>query len=70
MNAEAPKVVVVTGANSGIGRAAAVHLAAAGHTVYGTMRDLGKGDKLLAKASEAGATVHTVALDVSDDDEV
>ena len=70
MNAEAPKVVVVTGANSGIGRAAAVHLAAAGHTVYGTMRDLGKGDKLLAKASEAGATVHTVALDVSDDDSV
>ena len=70
MNAEAPKVVVVTGANSGIGRAAAVHLAAAGHTVYGTMRDLGKGDKLLAKASEAGETVHTVALDVSDDDSV
>ncbi len=70
MNAEAPKVVVVTGANSGIGRAAAVHLAAAGHNVYGTMRDLGKGDKLLAKAEEAGASVQTVALDVSDDESV
>lgn len=67
MSAPGPKVIVVTGANSGIGRAAAVHLAAAGHTVYGTMRDLGKADKLLAKAAEAGATVHTVALDVSDD---
>lgn len=60
-------VIVVTGANSGIGRATAVHLAAAGHTVYGTMRNLDKGDKLLAKADAAGATVHTVALDVSDD---
>lgn len=70
MSAESSKVVVVTGANSGIGRAAAVHLAAQGHTVYGTMRDLAKGDKLLAKAEALGATVHTVALDVSDDDSV
>lgn len=67
MSADASKVVVVTGANSGIGRAAAVHLAAAGHAVYGTMRDLGKGEKLLAKAADVGATVHTVALDVGDD---
>ena len=63
-------VIVVTGANSGIGRSAAIHLAAAGHTVYGTMRDLGKGDKLAALAAEAGAEVHPVALDVSDDESV
>ena len=60
-------VIVVTGANSGIGRAAAVHLAAGGHTVYGTMRDLGKGEKLAALAEAAGAEVHPIALDVSDD---
>ena len=60
-------VIVVTGANSGIGRAAAVHLAAGGHTVYGTMRDLAKGEKLAALAEAAGARVHPVALDVSDD---
>jgi NAD(P)-dependent dehydrogenase (short-subunit alcohol dehydrogenase family) len=60
-------VIVVTGANSGIGRAAAVHLAAAGHTVYGTMRDLGKGDKLAALVDEAGGAVHQVEVDVSDD---
>ncbi len=70
MSVLSPKIVVVTGANSGIGRATAVHLAAAGHTVYGTMRDLAKGDKLLAKAESLGATVHAVALDVSDDDSV
>lgn len=60
-------VILVTGANSGIGRAAAVHLAAAGHTVFGAMRDLGKGDKLHHEAEAAGATVSPVALDVSDD---
>jgi NAD(P)-dependent dehydrogenase (short-subunit alcohol dehydrogenase family) len=62
--------IVVTGANSGIGRATAVHLAAAGHTVHGAMRDLGKGDKLQAEASAAGATVHPLELDVSDDESV
>lgn len=60
-------VSVVTGANSGIGRAAAVHLAATGHTVYATMRDLAKGDKLEAMAAADGATVHPVEVDVSDD---
>lgn len=63
-------VIVVTGANSGIGRAAAVHLAAAGNTVYGTMRDLAKGDKLAAMAEAAGAVVHPVVVDVGDDESV
>ena len=60
-------VIVVTGANSGIGRSTAVHLAAAGHTVHGAMRDLGKGGKLQDEAAAAGATVHPLQLDVSDD---
>lgn len=63
-------VIVVTGANSGIGRAAAVHLAAAGHTVYGAMRDLGKAGKLHDEAEAAGAAVHPVEIDVADDDSV
>ncbi len=63
-------VVLVTGANSGIGRAAAVRLAAAGHVVHGAMRDLGKGDKLAAEAAAAGCSVHPVEIDVSDDESV
>jgi NAD(P)-dependent dehydrogenase (short-subunit alcohol dehydrogenase family) len=63
-------VILVTGANSGIGRATAVHLAAAGHTVHGAMRDLGKGGKLQDEAAAAGATVQPVELDVSDDGSV
>jgi NAD(P)-dependent dehydrogenase (short-subunit alcohol dehydrogenase family) len=60
-------VIVVTGANSGIGRAAAVHLAAAGHSIHGAMRDTGKAGKLRDEAAAAGASVHEVELDVSDD---
>jgi NAD(P)-dependent dehydrogenase (short-subunit alcohol dehydrogenase family) len=59
-------VVVVTGANSGIGRATALHLAGLGHTVWAGMRDLAKGDKLQALASDADVTVHPLQLDVTD----
>jgi len=64
------EVAVVTGANSGIGRATAIHLAAQGYTVYGTVRSLTKADKLNAMAAERGATVHLVELDVASDDSV
>ncbi len=60
-------VSLVTGANSGIGRAVALRLAADGHEVHGGMRDLGRGTKLAAMADEAGVVVHPVQLDVTDD---
>ncbi|MGH9133106.1 MAG: SDR family oxidoreductase [Ilumatobacteraceae bacterium] len=63
-------VSVVTGANSGIGRATAVHLAAAGHTVYGTVRSVTKADKLRAMSEAAGVAVELVELDVGDDESV
>lgn len=63
---EAP-VTVVTGANSGIGRATALHLAAAGHSVFGTVRSISRADKLLAAAEDAGVTVELVELDIADD---
>ena len=63
-------VVVVTGANSGIGRATTLHLAAQGHTVYGTVRDLERADKLTAMAEAAGVKIHPVELDVAENDSV
>jgi NAD(P)-dependent dehydrogenase (short-subunit alcohol dehydrogenase family) len=63
-------VSVVTGANSGIGRAIAVHLAEQGHASYGTVRDIGRATKLLNLADEAGVEVRLVELDVADDDSV
>jgi NAD(P)-dependent dehydrogenase (short-subunit alcohol dehydrogenase family) len=61
---------VVTGANSGIGRATALHLAAQGHSVYGTVRALDRAAKLQAMAGEAGVGVNLVELDIADDDSV
>src|SRR5436190_4374083 len=65
-----PTVSVVTGANSGIGRAIAVHLAARGHEVYATVRDPARATKLLAMAAEQGVAVELVELDVADDESV
>jgi len=66
---EAP-VTVVTGANSGIGRATALHLANAGHRVFGTVRALDRAAKLTAAAEAAGVHVELVELDIADDESV
>src|SRR3954454_1006989 len=63
-------VAVVTGANSGIGRATAIHLAMSGYDVYGTVRSLSKADKLNAMAAERGVTINLVEADVASDDSV
>ena len=63
-------ISVVTGANSGIGRATAIHLASQGHTVYGTVRSVTKATKLQAMAADAGVELTLVELDIADDDSV
>lgn len=63
-------ISVVTGANSGIGRATAIHLAAQGHTVYGTVRSISKATKLQSMAADAGVAIELVELDIADDDSV
>jgi NAD(P)-dependent dehydrogenase (short-subunit alcohol dehydrogenase family) len=60
-------IAVVTGANSGIGRATAIHLAEQGFAVYGTVRSVDKAGKLNAMATAAGVEVTLVELDVADD---
>ena len=58
--------VVVTGANSGIGLATAVDLAAHGYDVIGTVRSEAKAETLRAAAAERGAVVRHVVCDVAD----
>ncbi|MDH4148635.1 MAG: SDR family oxidoreductase [Acidimicrobiia bacterium] len=60
-------VALITGSNSGIGRGTALELARRGWEVYGSMRDLSRGDKLAEMAGQAGVTVHPVQLDITDD---
>ena len=65
-DASSPEVVVVTGANSGIGRATAVHLAEHGYTVYGTVRSVDRAGKLLDEAAAKGLTIELAELDIAD----
>jgi NAD(P)-dependent dehydrogenase (short-subunit alcohol dehydrogenase family) len=59
-------VILITGCSSGFGMLSAARLAAAGYTVYASMRDLTKKEELLAEVSSRGGEVQTVRLDVND----
>jgi NAD(P)-dependent dehydrogenase (short-subunit alcohol dehydrogenase family) len=59
--------VLITGANSGIGRSTAVKLASEGYRVFAAMRDTAKADKLQALVDAAGAKVEPLVCDVTDD---
>ncbi|MBF0939837.1 MAG: SDR family NAD(P)-dependent oxidoreductase, partial [Schaalia georgiae] len=56
-----PRVILITGASSGIGRAAARTLARKGHIVYGAARRLGRIEALVADG------VRPVELDITDE---
>lgn len=60
------EVALVTGANKGIGRAAAEQLAALGMTVLIGARDPHRGEETAAVLRAAGGDVHAVSLDVTD----
>ncbi len=63
-------VAVVTGANSGIGRATALHLAENGYAVYGTVRSIDRAGKLLAEAETRGLTIELAELDIASGESV
>ena len=60
-----PKVILITGASSGIGEATARHLAAKGHTVMLGARRTDRLEKLAVEIRAAGGTAEYRALDVT-----
>ena len=64
------KTVVITGANSGIGRSTALLLASEGYKVFATMRSLARGEKLRSLAAELQLEIVEIELDVANDDSV
>src|SRR5829696_5322239 len=60
------KIALVTGANKGIGRAAAEQLAALGMTVLIGTRDPRRGEEAAAALRVADDDAHAVTLDVTD----
>ncbi len=60
------KIALITGANKGIGRAAAEQLAALGMTVLIGARDPQRGEEAAAVLRAAGGDAHAVILDVTD----
>jgi len=59
-------VVVITGANSGFGLAAAIAFARNGDTVVATMRDVGKSRELDKLVAEESLPMDIIALDITD----
>ena len=60
------RVVLTTGANSGIGLETALEVASRGFVSVGSVRSRAKADVLLEAAERHGVTVHPVLLDVDD----
>jgi NAD(P)-dependent dehydrogenase (short-subunit alcohol dehydrogenase family) len=61
------KTIVITGAGQGIGRAAALHLAAQGWHVHVVGRTLSKLNDVAAQIEQVGGSVAAAALDVTDE---
>lgn len=62
----AHRTVLTTGANSGIGLATVLEIAERGHRSIGTVRSESKAEVVHAAAADAGVTVETALLDVTD----
>lgn len=65
-----PRIVVVTGGTSGIGKAIALKFAAAGDRVVVSGRDSSRGQAVAAACKDAGGSGHFLACDLAEPDSV
>ena len=63
-------VVLITGCSSGIGLEAALAFARRGDTVYASMRNPTKADRLQTRAKSENLDIEVIALDVTEDQSV
>ena len=61
------KIILITGCSSGFGMLTAARLAAGGHTIYATMRNLHKQDTLKQELAKRETKCQILYLDVTDD---
>jgi NAD(P)-dependent dehydrogenase (short-subunit alcohol dehydrogenase family) len=64
------RIALVTGATSGIGRAAAIQLAREGAEVIVHGRDAGRGEQVVAEIAKEGGKARFIAADLSDPIEI
>ena len=66
-NSSNNKIILITGCSSGFGMLTAARLAAGGHTIYATMRNLQKQDTLKLELEKRATKCQILHLDVTDD---
>ena len=66
-NSSNNKIILITGCSSGFGMLTAAMLAAGGHTIYATMRNLQKQDTLKLELEKRATKCQILHLDVTDD---
>jgi short-subunit dehydrogenase len=64
------KIILITGASTGIGLETAIQLAEQGHKVYATMRNLAKSTLLKESAEKRKVNLSILQLDVLDDQSI
>ena len=64
------KIILITGCSSGFGMLTSARLAAGGHTIYATMRNLQKQDTLKLELKQRDTKCQILHLDVTDDNSI
>ncbi len=65
-----PKVILITGCSSGFGFLTAARLAASGHYVFATMRDLSKKEALFEEVDRRHGKINLLPLDVTSQESI